>query len=446
MVVFQGCGAKRMVKKAVQFEEKGLYAEAADYYLLALSKNNKNVDAVIGLKKNGLLAFNDLVTSFESHHKQRNHKEAVYQFLKIKGYEKNADQYGVVFTVPARTISHYKKDKSIYLGQLYTKANSLLDQDSFELAMIQLKEIEKFEKNYKDIQDLKLYAKYEPKYRQAKNYLSGGRPRIAYQQFHELAGYRDSEVKKEKARKEASLSILVLPFYNNSHEYNVQFDLEDKIIAQLVEQQNPFIQIIENRQNISPLDRAVYHANKTGKYPSYKNKRKKLKAKAVLIGEILLFKKTSDRVKAEDTKGYAYKWVESTNGGDQKDQEKLHNKVYYNEHKGSSKVEMHFSYKLISTETGETLFAEVIQLGERDKIHYASYEGDSKTLVPGYWKYQDKESKEDYILDNQEEIQTLRDLFESRKKLTSIPELKLTLMNKVAYRTADGIISYNPER
>ncbi len=445
LLVFQACGSKRMVKKAIEFEQQGLYTIAADYYLKALYKNDKNTDAIIGLKKNGQLAFHDLVKDFESHHKQDNHKEAVYQYLKLKGYKNNASQYGVIFTIPARILTKYRKNKDYYLNNLYHSSNNLLDQNNFDLAMIKLKEIERFDNNYKDIQDLKLYAQFEPQYRDAKKLMKDGKPRLAYQKFHELAGYRNSESKKEIARKEASLSILILPFYNNSKEYNISVDLEDKIVANIVDQQNPFIQIIENRQNLSPLNRDIYHGNKTGKYPNYKNKSKQLKAKAVLIGEILLFDKRSNRVKAEETNGYSIRLITSTLKDDSKVTRKVYDKITYSEHKGSSKINMHFSYKLISTETGETLFAEVIELIERDEIHYASYEGESSSLVPGDWKFLDKSSEKDYLLDKEKDVQQLQDLFGARKKLTSIPELKLELINKIAFRAADGILRFNPE-
>ncbi len=444
-LVFQGCGAKRMVKKASQFEEQGLYTEAANYYFKALDKNHKNVKALIGLRKNGELAFKDLIDEFESQHHQKNYKESVYSFLTLSNYLSSAKQYGILFKIPAASTFHFKKDKRIYLGKVYDEITYLLDKDQFTKAAIQLEEVEKFDANYKDIQDLKLYAQFEPLYREAKEAYRTGKYRLAYQQYTSLGNYRDSENQKDKAQKEASLTILVLPFYNYSNEYNVQFDIEDKVVSSIIGQQNPFIKIIENRDNISPLDRDTYHANKTGKYPNYKNKRKSLKAKAVLIGEIIHYHKSSDRVKAEEVKGYSYSWTDSTIKEDKSTRKKIFKKVIYNEHQGSSKVEVHFSYRLISTETGETLLADVIELGERDHIHYASYDGDPLTLVPGNWKKIKKEDDSDYILDNEEDIKELRLLFEGRKKLMSIPELKLGAINRVADETAFGITNFNPE-
>lgn len=447
IITLQGCGAKRMVKKATQFEERGMYTEATDYYFKALAKRSKHVDAIIGLKKNGKLLLTDLIKDFDAEHKAKNRKEAVYQYKRILDLKNNASRYGVDFKIPARTTALYKLDKKHYLNNLYSEADKLLDEGKFETAMDRLVEIEKFDANYRDIQDLKHYAKYEPIYLNAKHLYQQKKYRHAFAEFGNLGSYRDSENWKSKAQKEGTLSILVLPFYNNSPEYNLEFDVEDKLIEYIVQQQNPFLKIIENRQNFSPLDREEYHANKTGVYSGYKNKRDQYQAKALLIGEIVFFRKSSDRVKAEEHKGYEVLLKKVTNPTTSEiSKEKEYKKIYYNEHRGASKVEMHFSYRLISTETGETLYSELIQLGEKDAIHYASFDGDYKNLIPGEWENLNSDSDKDYFLESEKDVNAFRDLFSARKKLTSIPELKISLIHKITQQAAHGINSYNPEK
>ena len=47
------CASKRYAKKASEFEKAGLYEDAADFYYKSVQKNDKNVEAKLGLRKNG---------------------------------------------------------------------------------------------------------------------------------------------------------------------------------------------------------------------------------------------------------------------------------------------------------------------------------------------------------------------------------------------------------
>ena len=39
-------GTKKMTKKAIAFEQQGMYSEASAYYLLALERKSTNIDAL----------------------------------------------------------------------------------------------------------------------------------------------------------------------------------------------------------------------------------------------------------------------------------------------------------------------------------------------------------------------------------------------------------------
>jgi hypothetical protein len=57
-------GSKKMTKKAIQLEEANMTEEAARFYLIALEKNNTNVDAQIGLNKTGQYVLNQKTQRF----------------------------------------------------------------------------------------------------------------------------------------------------------------------------------------------------------------------------------------------------------------------------------------------------------------------------------------------------------------------------------------------
>ena len=82
VILFSCSGTKKMTKKAVVFEEQGMYSEASAYYLLALERKSTNIDAAMGLKRTGQLVMDDYLADFFKSHKAKDSKSSVYSYLK----------------------------------------------------------------------------------------------------------------------------------------------------------------------------------------------------------------------------------------------------------------------------------------------------------------------------------------------------------------------------
>ncbi|MDZ7774530.1 MAG: hypothetical protein U5L09_02410 [Bacteroidales bacterium] len=65
-----------------------------------------------------------------------------------------------------------------------------------------------------------------------------------------------------------------------------------------------------------------------------------------------------------------------------------YDKVTYEEYSKKSSASCQFSFKLVSAENGQILASDVLRASLEDEMHYVDFEGDTKNLVPGYWKYQ----------------------------------------------------------
>ena len=55
LVFLTGCASKKFTKRGEKFEQAGLYEDAAEYYYQAVKRKGTNLDAKVGLRKNGQL-------------------------------------------------------------------------------------------------------------------------------------------------------------------------------------------------------------------------------------------------------------------------------------------------------------------------------------------------------------------------------------------------------
>ena len=91
------------------------------------------------------------------------------------------------------------------------------------------------------------------------------------------------------------------------------------------------------------------------------------------------------------------------------------------------------------------MVSDAISTSDSDKIHYATFSGDKKKLIPGNWKYKDRDSREDIKKDNKSDINKLKKLLKADKKIKSGNSLLTGLMNKSVKNMTQKVNKYNPE-
>ncbi|MDY6801233.1 MAG: hypothetical protein SVU94_08425 [Bacteroidota bacterium] len=442
ILLIAGCASKRYTKKAAKFEEAGLYEDAAEYYYQAVKKKDSNVDAKLGLRKTGQITLDRKLADFTRAYKQTDYKKAVYNYLEAEKYYNTAKQVKVELDFPEYYKEYYEEAKGDYLNKKYADGVEKLNREDFSAALTVLEEIKGIDPNFKDVNDLYINAKYEPMYRDANQYLENGMYRKAYYTFETIitgaGNYKQSVALKKEAQEKGTITVLVSDISYASFKYRaVSNKLTSEIKSELSRLNNPFLKIIEP----SSLDINLYEngqmnmqaANLAG-------------IKAVLTGVVNSYTAINGGTKKEEKKGYIKEVTKSKNTeGEEVEKVKYYKTTYY-EYKQNNKATLSMSFKLISTEDNTVLASDVFNKTNTDNMHYAEYKGDKNKLIPGYWKYKDRNTKEDVQNDNKNDINKLQNLLKADKNIKSAQELLNELIDQSVKNVTNAIDKYNPEQ
>jgi len=442
ILLVAGCASKRYTKKATKFEEAGLYEDAAEYYYQAVKKKDSNVDAKLGLRKTGQITLDRKLADFTQAYKQTDYKKAVYNYLEAEKYYNKVKQVKVDLNFPEYYKKYYEEAKGDYLNKKYADGVDKLNREDFSAALTVLKEIRGIDANYKDVNDLYITAKYEPMYRDANQYLENGMYRKAYYTFETIingaGNYKQAVALKNEAQKKGTINILVSDISYASYNYRgVSNKITSEIKSELSRLNNPFLKIIEP----SSLDVNLYEngqmnmqaANLAG-------------IQAVLTGVVNSSTAINGGTKKEEKKGYIKEVTKTKNAEGEEIEKVKYYKTKYLEYKQSNKATLSMSFKLISTEDHTVLASDVINKTNTDNMHYAEYKGDKNKLIPGYWRYKDRASKEDIQHDNKNDINKLQNLLKANKNIKSAQELLNELIDQSVKNVTNTIDKYNPEK
>jgi len=439
-------GTKKMTKKAVAFEQQGMYNEASAYYLSALERKSSNMDAAMGLKRTGQLVMDDYLADFFKSHTAKDSKASVYSYLKAQEWQNKAGLYKVSLEIPDYYNNYFNEDLSVYLAQLYDEALSYLDKEEFDLGAEKLDEILDLKSDYKDVAELKSYARLEPLYRKGNKALEMKKFRKAYGLFGRTVSYKDSEALRAHALKEAQYPIAMLPFENATNSVNAHKAFESQFLNLFIKNKNPFIKIIdrihietilaEQELGISGLVDAQTAAQAGDLFG----------AKALLVGRLVSLDIKKANIKPSRKKGWeSYQQKEYNSNTKEYDLVTKYKKVHYKEYFGTNSVSMTVEYKLISTETGEILATNLISETRKDEVWYITYDANGKNLLSGTWNNKLLPSDTDVINNSYQDRKQIQNLLKANRKLISTEELKNTALKIVSSQAVNEINAYNPE-
>ncbi len=441
VLLLTGCASKRYTKKANQFEEAGLYKDAADYYYEAVKRKDSNVDAKLGLRKNGQLALDQMLTEFQNYYKQSNQRDAVYSYLDARKYYHKINAVGVNLTFPESNKVYYEEVKSEYLNQKYGDGIDKLNRDEFNSAYLVFKEILDIDNKYRDTKEKLVIAKYEPKYREANSLLENGLYRKAYYTYKFVldgAGdYKQAMVLKEEAREKGTITILVNDFtYTENRNKSAALSISSKLRTKITELNNPFIQLIDpSALNVSIHDDGninLQAANLAGIH-------------SILTGNLSEYYKKQGKVKRTRKKGYIKEVTKiKTEAGTEVDKPVYHKTEYF-EFRAQNNARINVTFQLIATENSAVLVTGNFDKQKTDKVHYATFDGNKNKLIPGSWKYKERKTTQDIIKDDKNEIKALRRLLDADRKIKSSTSLLGDLVKESISKMASKINSYNPE-
>lgn len=447
-----GCLSRRYAKKGAEFEAVGYYEKAAEMYYLAVSKNNENVEAQIGLKKTGQFTLDKQLKQFMDFYKADNTKDAVYQFIEAEKFYKKLKNIGTNLDFPNSYREYYTEIKNSYLKNKYKEGLLFLEEENFTEAEKIFTEVLNINPNYYDTKTLKKTAHYEPIYRQAKEKYNTQKYRKAYLLFETVSkgipNYKETEELLKNSLEKALVTIAVADFKNNTNFQNqIAVNLKNNIKKNILNIRSPFIKLVDNENNqLIKTQQLLYLQGKTDKQTSAKAG-KMLGAKYLLTGVIEKVSIQNIPLNKEQKKGYI---EEKKVTRDEKTKTETVNyyyhKVNYFEYNQEKSVYIKFNYSLVSAETGEVVLSDILASSNSDAIRFAIFKGEKRKLLPGYWKYKNIDSPEDEIYNSQVAYNQLQMLLNAEREIKSMEQLANEINNKLANDVAQKIKYYDPEK
>jgi hypothetical protein len=322
----------------------------------------------------------------------------------------------------------------------------LLEEERFRESESKFAEIKRIEPNYEGVDEYMKVSQSEPLYRRGIDNMKAGLPRMAYHNFSEIIVkhglYKDTKDLRDEALKKAQITIAIGSIENRTKNRNANLLVESSINSALSNLNNPFIKIVDLKNTQQFIDQQAqgvsYGADiKVGEI---------LSAKAILNGSVIRFDVSEGKSESENKRGYIREIITTKDKktGEEKKETKYH-KIAYIEVTRENSSFISVQYQLSSTETGVVLVSDAININKTDEIHFATFNGNSKNMVPGYWEYSDKKSPKDRIDDNATAVRQLQQLFSAKQTITSAEGLKNEALSELATRVAQKINKYNPE-
>lgn len=446
VLLMVSCASKRYARKAEEFEKAGLYQDAAEFYYKSASKNEKNVDAKLGLRKNGQKVLEEKLAAFQSAHKNSNHEEAVHAFQEARDYYDKVKGVGVELSIPQRYENYYQESKKIYLEKRYAEGVNELERENYDKSLRIFREIRSIDGSYKDVEEKFTVARYQPLYEKGNDQLENGLYRSAYRTFGRVVegagNYKQALSLQKEALNKATVDILI-PGFRAMHyrlrRKNDEAALNNKLKGSLNKLDNPFIKLIDE----SHVGEDIY---RRGSREIDHQAASLAGVDAVFMGKILRLSSGEGDLEKSDKRGYVKEEVKKENDQGETVTDYEYYKTNYQEYKKENYATVEISYQLISTDKGEILVTDQFRIRETDKVHYAEFKGDDDQLVPGYWVYSKRDHRRDEVKDNNQDVRELQKLLDAERELKSPSELKSHLYDQAVERIVEKIDQYNPEK
>jgi tetratricopeptide (TPR) repeat protein len=446
-LLFSGCASKRLAKRGLKFEQAGMYEMAADLYYQAVVANANNVDAVVGLKKNGQRLLDEKMLQVQKAYYNNNDRETVYNFIDAQNYLQKVNATGVSLSMSEQTRSFYEEAKPRYLESLFYDARLLLDEEKFRESETKFAEIKRIDPNYEGVDDYMKVSQSEPLYREGKQFLDAGYYRKAYKSFNTIIGkaglYKDSKDLMDESLLKGQLTIAIGKIENKTHHSGANLLLESTLNKAVSRINDPFVKLVD----IKNTDQFLHQQEKSSTLGSEIRVGQILAARALLNGSVIRFDMSEGKVQTQTKRGYLKEIiVRKDKKTDEEQREVRYHKVSYNVTQKSNSASITLQYQLSSTETGAVLISDVLSISRNDEVHFATFKGDHKKLVPGYWERSDKDSPKDRIDDNFSAVQSLQQLFSAKQTIVSAEDLRNQALIEIESKVSQQISKYNSEQ
>jgi tetratricopeptide (TPR) repeat protein len=452
LLIIIACNSpKSLTKKGNQLYNAGMYNEATDYFLRAIAKRPDYVEAKTALKMCAEKVMDIKEDTFFVANNRGDWGVVVYTYLDMQKYVEKVK----VGKVDVSVAGHYAEDfeiaKSNYLDERFRRANALLEKENFSAAESIFNEISSLDPNYKDVEQLKKYARIEPIYRKGVDAMKREKYRAAFYSFQSIvnqdATYKDAATQMSEALTQAQYTVAFMRFNNYTSEVAAAEQLSSRIINTVIGNKGPFLKVID-RQHLDLLLKEQ-KLSMTGAVDATTavNAGNLIGAKAVVMGSVLDLKYFDTPVSGKTVKGYESYRVQKINPQtNQPYFETNYKKVTYAEYQGSRQVTMSFEFKMVSATTGEVLLTGIKTLTQTSSVHYIQYAGNRDNLYSGTWYSMNVTSPQDVVYNNYEQKNQIQNLLKGTTNLETKESLLQKLYDQISSSVAQEIYTYNPEK
>lgn len=436
VILLSSChGTKYYTKIAVKQEAAGLTTEAANSYYTALLKKRNNIDAQIGMKKNGQLVLNQMLGEFAREKSFGTNKNAVYAYYRARDYRTKIQGVGVNLDIAEFYVQDYNNAKDAYLLELYDEGASLLEQEKYNEAEERFKEIKKFNPNFKDSKDLADIAFMEPRYTAALKAMELKHYREAYEKFDEVIGrradYKDARSLKQECLEKGTYTIALLSFQNASGTPGLDSKVSAYTLEALTSINDPFLRIVDREHMQAILQEQKLQLSGVVDEATAVNVGQLVGAQAILTGTVLNYSTRTGQVRSQNVNAYEAFKVKKLNNEDGKYYfETRYKPVTYTQFSNSNSCSVSFQYKLINLKTGELIKTDIIEKSVIDEVNYANYGGNLNDLYP---------ANGNNVSFNQNERRAMLNMMSARQELKPTGELSNELFNVVSKQLSTEI-------
>lgn len=445
-----GCASKRHLKNAVKYDEAGLYEDAAQLYMRSLSANRDNIEAKLGLKRTGQMVLDQKVTDFTTYHRNNQHGDAVYAYINAEKYLNQANSLGVRLDFTGNHQAAFLNSRNIYLDGLYQDGLNALKAESFTTAEERFSEILNIDDTYKDARENWVVARFEPVYRDGLDFMNTGLYRRAYFAFHTILSehgtYKNAMQLREEALAGATITVAVPPFYtaNNIHK-SVADELRANTISEISALPTPFYKIV-NDPILNNLPQISVINDPSIVLALLKSAGMKLSADNILMARVVNYKEYTTNPKRTERPAYIKQTREETNSAGAKQKITEYVKTSFTQVERQSGATLRVEFSMVNLKTGMIVLTDYLNFEDHQEVLYGEYKNNYKNLIPGEWKFANRDDDADKIFDNSRSINELHQLFTAPKDLVTGKQMMTTLLGAAGHQISLRLNAYDPER
>ncbi|MGY6562420.1 MAG: CsgG/HfaB family protein [Luteibaculaceae bacterium] len=432
---FSACNpSNKFLKRGERLAEAGFHQEASDYFLRSLAANRNNLEARAALRQSGQISLEKQFDGLFAANAKGNHREAVEIWMRGDRYRQQVARFGVELEMPSRFERMFIESRDIYLNELFTEGEMLMEQERFTEAERVFREINKIEPDFRNVAELKSVAIVEPRYREAVTLFNNSRFREAYRFFEKVEqkapNYKDTRRLMEDCLLFGQFPIIVEPFQNAA---NSDERVGERITALLTNAftnlNDPFIKVVDRRN----LDRVMEEQRlaMSGIARSNQGFTELVAAAGSVSGSVIEFRRDEGRLTRAVKNGFVSVVTQQADGEGNMRNVTQYTPVNYFEFSQTNSVTITLQYQLISMQNGQIIATDVITVTNSDSMGYVDFEGNINTLFPANANGQ--------VNNNRNAVRTLREMAGGKRTIAPVEQIATDLYRQSADKVAREI-------